>query len=106
MSVQEIYRETHSWVAKGKKVKVQITYQDLEKIIKDFETRSNGFEEFKKFAGICRDEPYRINPQSPFRDDLHAAINKFMPNTAQSIDQFIIEELLRRQGLNVDWSRK
>ncbi len=106
MPIQEVYRETHTWVAKGEKIKIQITHQDLEKIIQDFETRSNGFEEFKKFADICRDEPNRINPQAPFRDDLHAAINKFMPDTAQSIDQFVLEELLRRQGLNVDWSGK
>ena len=106
MSVQEIYRETHTWVAKGKKIKIQVTYQDLEKIIGDFESRSDGFNKFKEFAAICRDEPNRINPESPFRDELHASINTFIPNAAQNVDHFVIEELLRRQGLDVDWSGK
>jgi hypothetical protein len=78
----------------------------MEKILASFAKDTAAYDCFLEYARICREEPNRINPERPFRRELHASINEVIPNSAQSVDRFIIAEMLKREGIDVSWREK
>lgn len=116
MKENDIYRTTYARVSRDKSVAIPLTYGDLERIIACFKENDAAFSEFLEFADMWRNEPDRVPPRYSFWEVLRGSINRFVrvdcdgavfpPDPGFALESAVLEELLRRQGIAVEWGPK
>lgn len=116
MNESDIYRTSYQRVSRDKTVPIPITFGELEKIIAEFRRNTIALKEFHEYAQMWRAEPDRIPPSYQFWEILRELINRFVsidcegatfpPDPGSALEAAVLEELLRREGIDVDWSPK
>ncbi|MGP1257015.1 MAG: hypothetical protein ACTS10_21535 [Kiloniellales bacterium] len=76
---------------------------DVEKIIEDFKQKPVHFEAFADYCQKSIASPYEAVSEDQFEAELLSSINKYI-DFGQSFYYDILEELMKRQGVPVDWS--